>query len=147
MALGPVQMLVVGFVDPDFKGEVLAELERLRESDTIRVLDLVVVAKDETGDVRVVELKPEENGDGDGRLALKLLDGADVDLSHLDAATPGDLWSPTDAIPAETAAAVALIEHRWAIPLRDAIAGAGGLPLADAWLAPDDLASIGLVSA
>jgi hypothetical protein len=49
-----------------------------------------------------------------------------------------------DAIPAGTMAAVAVIEHRWAIPLRDAIQRAGGMPPADAWLAPEDLASIGL---
>jgi hypothetical protein len=41
-------------------------------------------------------------------------------------------------------AAVALLEHRWAIPLVEAIDRAGGTALADAWLAPEDLASIGL---
>jgi hypothetical protein len=33
---------------------------------------------------------------------------------------------------------VALIEHRWAIPLRDAIHKTGGRTLADAWIHPDD---------
>jgi hypothetical protein len=144
MTLGPVQLLVVGFDDPNFRGEVLAELDRLRESDTIRVIDLVVVAKDESGAVRL-----SEDGDGDrsDSPVLKLLDGADVDTSHLDEVAPEDLWSATDAIPHGAVAAVALLEHRWAIPLRDKIRDAGGVPVADAWLAPDDLASIGLAPA
>jgi hypothetical protein len=41
---------------------------------------------------------------------------------------------------------VALIEHQRAIPLRDAIQRAGGMPIADAWLAPEDVASIGLTA-
>jgi hypothetical protein len=52
-----------------------------------------------------------------------------------------------DAIPNGTAAGIALIEHRWAIPLRDAIARAGGIPLADEWIHATDLVGIGLVGA
>ena len=52
MALGPIQILVVGFDRPDFSGEVLAELERLRESDVVRVIDLLVVHKGADGIVR-----------------------------------------------------------------------------------------------
>ena len=134
--MGPVQMLVIGFEGGEFKGEIAAELERLREDDTIRVLDLVVVAKDGDGNVSVAE--------GEDGLALRLLDVTDADLSHLDQAEAADLWEATAAIPPGGAAAIALIEHRWAIPLRDVIANAGGVPLADAWLAPEDVASLGL---
>ena len=38
---------------------------------------------------------------------------------------------------------MALLEHRWAIPLRDAIRRNGGFPLADAWIHPEDLVAIG----
>jgi hypothetical protein len=134
--MGPVQMLVIGFEGRDFTGEIAAELERLRSDDTIRVIDLVVVAKDADGNVSAAE--------GEDGLALRLLDVTDADLSHLDQAEATDLWEATAAIPPGGAAAVALIEHRWAIPLRDAIANAGGIPLADAWLAPEDVASLGL---
>jgi uncharacterized membrane protein len=57
------------------------------------------------------------------------------------------VWYVADAIPNGTAAGVALIEHRWAIPLRDAIARAGGIPLADEWIHATDLVAIGLVGA
>jgi hypothetical protein len=134
--MGPVQMLVIGFEGGEFRGEIAAELERLREHDTIRVLDLVVVAKDADGNVSAAE--------GEEGLALRLLDVTDADLAHLAEADTADLWEATEVIPPGGAAAVVLIEHRWAIPLRDAIVNAGGVPLADAWLAPEDVASLGL---
>jgi hypothetical protein len=52
-------------------------------------------------------------------------------------------WSVADAIPLGTTAAVALIEHRWAIPLRDAIRRAGGETIADTWVHPGDLVAAG----
>jgi hypothetical protein len=48
-----------------------------------------------------------------------------------------------DAVPTGSSAAIALLEHRWAIPLRDAIAGAGGLTVSDAWFHPADLVAAG----
>ena len=48
-------------------------------------------------------------------------------------------WSLADSVPAGTTAAVALIEHTWAAPLRDAINRVGGVPLEETWLAPDDV--------
>jgi hypothetical protein len=58
---------------------------------------------------------------------------------------PDDVWYVEDALGDAQAAAVALIEHRWAIGLRDAIRDAGGFHLADAWVHPLDLVSIGLL--
>ena len=40
MAIGPVQLIVLGFNHPNFHGEIIDELERLRESETIRVMTL-----------------------------------------------------------------------------------------------------------
>ena len=45
MAIGPVQLIVLGFNHPDFHGGVIAELERLRESDTVRVIGSIAVYK------------------------------------------------------------------------------------------------------
>src|SRR5204863_2258544 len=39
MAIGPVQLLVLGFEKPEFSGEIVAELQRLRDSDMVRVID------------------------------------------------------------------------------------------------------------
>src|SRR6516165_4203909 len=56
MAIGPVQLIVLGFNHPNFHGEVIAELERLRESDTVRVIDSLVVYKDAEGELEVEHL-------------------------------------------------------------------------------------------
>src|SRR6059058_307439 len=56
MAVGPVQLVVLGFERPDFHGEVIAELERLRKSDTVRVIDSLAVYKDASGDIEVEHL-------------------------------------------------------------------------------------------
>ena len=52
-----------------------------------------------------------------------------------------------EEIPNDSAAALILLEHHWAVPLRDAIARAGGFRLADGFISPLDLVAIGLVTA
>jgi len=48
MAIGPVQLIVLGFSHPEFHGEIIDELERLRESDTVRVIDAHAVRSGRT---------------------------------------------------------------------------------------------------
>ena len=54
--IGPVQLLVVGFDKPDFHGEVLAHLQSLREHDVVRVIDILLVAKDPDGVVSTTQI-------------------------------------------------------------------------------------------
>src|SRR5438552_6095261 len=56
MAIGPVQLLVLGFEHPDFHGEIIEELEKLRESDTVRLIDSLAVYKDAAGEIEVMHL-------------------------------------------------------------------------------------------
>ena len=58
-----------------------------------------------------------------------------------------EVWYLADAIPAGTSAAIALLEHRWAIPLREKIQRAGGISLADEWVHPEDLVAVGVTAA
>jgi uncharacterized membrane protein len=161
MKLGPVQVLVVGFEEGKFEGEILAELRRLREHDIIRMIDLIFVAKDEQGEVAEVEhsdLSAAEAvefgalvgaliglgaGGEEGAIAGAEV-GAEAAAANGSPLDLEDAWYLADAIPPGTAAAIALIEHRWAIPLRDAIEGAGGHNLVDAWVHPEDLVAIGV---
>jgi uncharacterized membrane protein len=160
---GPVQVLVVGFDGTTFKGEILPEFQRLKELDIVRLVDMVVVSKDQDGEILGVELSDlsDEQREEFGAVAGALIGlGAEGDeegmeagaLLGAEAAEDGVLgeetmWSIADTIPTGTTAAVALIEHRWAIPLRDAIRRAGGVPLADSWIHPEDLIAIGAASA
>jgi uncharacterized membrane protein len=56
MAIGPVQLIVLGFDHPEFHGEIVAELERLKASDTVRVIDALAVYKDADGEIEVGHL-------------------------------------------------------------------------------------------
>src|SRR4051812_6883145 len=56
MAIGPVQLIVLGFPQPDFHGEIIDELERLRQSDTVRVIDALAVYKDADGELEAMHL-------------------------------------------------------------------------------------------
>jgi uncharacterized membrane protein len=163
MAIGPVQMLIVGFDEPKFKGEVLEELKRLKEEDIIRLIDLAVVRKDDEGNIETLhtsDLSQDEamefgayvgaliglGAAGEEGAEAGAVAGAEA-LADQQVFDDDQVWYVADAIPNGTAAGVALIEHRWAIPLRDAIARAGGIPLADEWIHATDLVAIGLVGA
>jgi hypothetical protein len=132
MSRGPVQLLVLAFEGGEFKGAVRSELERLTEADTIRVLDAVFVAKDADGSVRTLEA-----GEQGGRMLLRLLDGADTGAE-------AQLEDAAASIPAGTAAALLVIEHRWAVPLREAVASVGGKTVAQTWIGDDELSAVGL---
>jgi uncharacterized membrane protein len=163
MAIGPVQLIVLGFKHPEFHGEIIAELERLRASDTVRVIDALAVHKDADGEIEVQHLsnltKDEavELGSKVGALIGLGIDGeegalagaalgaeATADGVH---AFSGDEWDVLEDIPNDSAAALLLIEHHWAVPLRDAIARAGGFRLSDGFISPFDLVAIGLMTA
>lgn len=162
--LGPVQIMVVGFKDPNFTGEILEEFRRLREADIVRLVDLVAVKKEPNGDIQAIEMSDltEEELEQYGAIAGALIglgmegeEGmeagavAGAEAVEEEGGFLGDetAWSIADAIPFGTAAGVALIEHRWAIPLRDAIVRAGGVPLADTWIHPMDLVAYGISKA
>jgi uncharacterized membrane protein len=162
MTMGPVQLLVVGFEGGEFKGEIVAELDRLLENDIVRLIDLLFVRKDENGNVEKIlrsDLSPEEaeafgatvgaligyGAAGDKGAELGAIEGAAaLEDGHI---FDEEVWYVDDAIPNGTAAAIALLEHRWAIPLREGIRNAGGFHLADAWIHPADLVGIGIVAA
>ncbi len=155
---GPIQMLVLGFEHGNFSGEILAELRRLREHDIIRLVDVMFVTKDDDGEIATVEmsdLSKDEFKDL-GSIAGALLGfGAEGEEGVLAGAEAGaaamadgvfdqeEMWDVAEAIPAGSSAAIALLEHRWAIPLRDAISRAGGMTVADAWVHPQDLVAAG----
>ena len=56
MAIGPVQLIVLGFEHPEFHGEIIEEIEKLRASDTVRVIDSLAVYKDADGEIEVRHL-------------------------------------------------------------------------------------------
>jgi uncharacterized membrane protein len=164
MTIGPVQLIVLGFPEPDFHGGIITELERLRESDTVRVIDALAVHKDADGEVEVAHLS---NLSDDEAVELGSMVGALIGLgiegeagieqgaeAGATAAASGarvfsdeDAWDVLEEIPNGSAAALLLLEHTWAVPLRDAVVAAGGYRIGDGFISPLDLVAIGMVSA
>ena len=162
MTIGPVQMLVLEFDRDRFSGEILPELSRLDEAGTIRVLDMLIVMKHAGGEVEALQASDLSTDEAEefGALIGALVgfgaggeEGAEVGAmvgaeagadGHI--IDDGEVWYLADAIPEGSTAAIVLLEHRWAIPLRDKIAAAGGIALADEWIHAADLVAVGLAA-
>jgi uncharacterized membrane protein len=164
MAIGPVQLIVLGFDEPNFRGEILAELDRLKENDIVRVIDGLAVYKDAEGEVTVIkrsDLSDEEAAEfgatvgaliglgvagAEGAEAGAEL-GAERTEEGVDVFPEEDVLDVVEEIPNDSAAAIILLEHRWAIPLREAVIRANGMPIADTFIHPLDLVAVGLIAA
>ena len=144
MAIGPVQLIVLGFSHPEFHGEIIAELERLRESDTVRVIDALAVHKDADGEIGVqhlsnlskeeaVELGSKVGAliglgiEGEEGMAAGAEAGAEATADGVSVFSDEEAWDVLEDIPNDSAAALILLEHHWAVPLRDAIEMPGDL--------------------
>ena len=164
MAIGPVQLIVLGFRHPDFHGEIIDELERLRASDTVRVIDALAVYKDAAGEIEVehlsnltqdeaIELGSKVGAliglgiEGEEGLEAGAVAGAEAAADGATVFSEEDAWDVIEEIPNDSAAALLLLEHHWAVPLRDAIARAGGFRISDGFISPLDLVGIGLITA
>jgi uncharacterized membrane protein len=164
MAVGPVQLIVVGFNHPEFHGEIIAELERLHDEETVRVIDALAVHKDADGEIEVQHLstlsKDEaiEVGSTIGALIGLGIEGeegaeegaalgAEAAADGVEIFSDDQAWDVLEEIPNDSAAALVLLEHHWAVQLRDAIARAGGYRIGDGFISPLDLVGIGLMSA
>lgn len=163
MPIGPVQLLVVAFDEPNFTGEILEELAYLRDNDQIRLIDALVVQKSGSGSIEALrwsDLSVDEAEDFGATvgallgLGLAGEEGAEAGaIAGFEAGSDGhviddaQVWDVADAIPDGSAAAIALIEHVWAKPLRGAIARAGGVVVSGEFVHPLDLIDIGLLTA
>jgi uncharacterized membrane protein len=164
MAIGPVQLIVLGFNHPNFHGEVIAELERLHENGMVKVIDSLAVYKDADGELEVEHLsnltqeEAIEVGSkigaliglgiaGEEGMEAGAAAGAEQAADDGISVFGGDEWDVLEDIPNDSAAALILLEHHWAVPLRDAIARANGFRISDGFISPLDLVGIGLMTA
>jgi uncharacterized membrane protein len=163
MAIGPVQLIVLGFSQPNFHGEVIAELERLHETDIVKVIDALAVYKDAAGEIEIEHLsnltqeEAVELGsvigaliglgvEGEEGIEAGARAGADAAREGISIFDEGEAWDVLDEIPNDSAAALILLEHHWAVGLRDAVFNAGGFRISDGWISPFDLVAVGLLT-
>jgi uncharacterized membrane protein len=165
MSIGPVQLIVLGFNHPEFHGEIAAELQRLHDEKTVRVIDALAVHKDADGEIEVQHLSNLTREEAievgsvigaliglgiegeEGAEAGALLGAAAAAEDGVQVFSDEEAWDVLEEIPNDSAAALVLLEHQWAVPLRDAVARAGGSRISDGFISPLDLVEVGLVSA
>jgi hypothetical protein len=120
MALGPIEVIVVGFPGNQFNGEILPELERLVEAGTISIVDGLFLRKDGDGEVEFYELG-EVGSDASVERLAALLDEVESLISD------EDVMALAEGLEPDSSAAMLVFEHTWAKPFRDAIIASGGV--------------------
>jgi uncharacterized membrane protein len=161
MTIGPVQVILFGFDRTDqFRGEALEELASLRGRGLIRLVDLFVAIKDQSGEIVAAEmsdLTDEESVEfgkvigkligtsegGTGVASAEAIEKTMAAASHSIGLDYQGIRAMVKNLPAGKAFAILMIEHTWAIPLRDAIRRAGGVPIAQGFLTPEALVMVG----
>jgi hypothetical protein len=124
MALGPIEVLVVGFPGSEFNGAILPALEDLMDKEIVSIIDCVLITKNDDDSIDVIEIEEVDSNSDAARLTALIDDGPDLlsdeDLDEFAAAlAPGD------------SAAALVFEHTWAKPFRDALVGSGGVMVAN----------------
>jgi hypothetical protein len=124
MTLGPIEIVVLGFPGSRFTGEIRPRIVDLVQRDIVAVIDALFITKDADGSVGYLEL--EQLVDDPELAALDTLVTSRLDLLAAEDAT--ELAAELE--PGSSALAL-VFEHRWMIPVREAITASGGVLLAD----------------
>lgn len=124
MALGPIEVLVVGFPGNQFNGQIIPELEKLIDTDTISIVDGILVRKDDEGEVTFTEFD-ELGANADATKLADIMDQIDSLISD------EDINELVSALEPNSSAAILVFEHTWSKPFRDAIVDSGGVLVAN----------------
>jgi hypothetical protein len=141
--IGPVQLMSIGF-EPGgkFEGRIVDELAKLESERTIRILDLLFIARDtESDELVVLEHQEQSMGAIVGSLLGLTLDGAE-DQEHSFGFSEAEIAQMAAGLEPGAAAGLLLIEHVWARDLKSAIREAGGRPLEEFFLTPEVVAAV-----
>ncbi len=161
VAVGPVQMFVIGLDNDKLRGQVARELHRASEKGNIRILDVLAIQRTNQGGVVSLggsDLSPDQRmeygaiigglmgfgatGTEEG-LEVGAEVGAEKFATHNFGLTADDIQAMAQDVPPGTTAVIALIEHLWAIPLKEAVEDAGGVVLAQGMVRPESLMALG----
>jgi uncharacterized membrane protein len=153
--IGPVQLMSIGFDrDANFEGKVIDELAKLESDRTIRVLDVLFIAKDtDSDDIVVIEhpdaadlggivgalLGLEFTGDAVGGADA---DGGEASEHHAFGFSQNEIQQMAAGLGPGESAGILLIEHVWARDLRKAFRGAGGRIIGEGFLTPETIRAV-----
>ena len=161
MAFGPIQIFTFGFPDTEnFEGRIAKELVKLSDAGIIRIVDaLAVVADgDEVDILRVSDLDDAQREElgmeigaliGLGAAGLEgFMAGAEAGAEIADEGGFGIVEAIgedfIENLPDGAAALLLIIEHTWAVPLREAVVDAGGILMGNQWIGAQDLVALGV---
>jgi len=165
MEIGPIQLITVGFTEPQLDGAIFAALEDASAAGHIRVIDAIGVYKDADGGfvaAEATELTEDEAmvygawigalvglgaGGAEGAEAGAIAGAVAAAEEYEYGIGEEELAAIADSIPAGGGALLLAIEHTWAIPLRDASAASGGIMLSSDFLNPVALVALGVLAA
>jgi hypothetical protein len=123
MSIGPVEYIAIAFPGNKFSGKIIPAIKELQDSGTIRVLDLVIITKDEAGDVRAIELS-EASPEEQATLATLGVAGKNL-LGQEDFEDIGDALDPNST------AALMIWENVWAERFASSLRNADGVLIAN----------------
>jgi uncharacterized membrane protein len=106
MAVGPVDLVIIGFPGNRFTGRIAPAIMELVESNTIRIIDLLFVSKDADGVVTTIELQDLEADSAPGFL--------EIDIAQPGALGPEDADEINDDLPPNSSAMLVAFENVWA---------------------------------
>ena len=124
MALGPIELLVIGFPGNRFTGGILPEIEQLVDNDVITLVDALLIYKDIDGGVEVLELDQVDVSQDVAALS-RFLNESNGLISE------EDMEGFAEALEPGSSAAALAFEHTWFKPLRDELIDSGGILLDD----------------
>ena len=121
--LGPVDYLIVEFPEgqQNFTGEGADELLKLHDAGIIRIMDLVIMVKDEDGSIDAMELSDVPDLGEFARIEAELAETLSAD----------DVVTLAEAMAPGSVAAALIYENLWAAPFASALRRAGAQLVAD----------------
>ncbi len=121
--LGPVDYLVVEFPGSNFNGEILPELVDLVQRGIVKVLDLVLIKKEEDGSFEAFEFDDIEDG--------VLGELREIERELADVLSEEDVASVAEALEPGSTAGLLVYENLWAAPFASAVRRSGGQLIAN----------------
>ena len=131
MTHGPIDYIVLSFTGNKFKGEIMESLMELVESNTIRIIDLMIVLKDEQGDLIAVELQ-QHNSE-----IVNFFEPLEFEVSGM--ITAEDVETIGAGLENNSTAALMLFENLWAIKFKEAVINANGTLVVQGRIPPEEI--------
>ena len=123
MSIGPVEYIAIAFPGNKFSGEIIPAIQKLQESGTIRVLDLVIITKNADGNVAAIELS---DADAEQRAVLDVLG-----IERRNLLGEEDFEDIGAALDPNTTAGLMIWENVWAAEFAKSLRNANGVLIAN----------------